>query len=103
MEVVRWEDAQVKIDKSDIKARKLFEYDASEFIVIKLSGFSELKKHKTPVDALFFVIQGEGEFYVGSESLTASQGTVVYSPKNIEHGFKNISEKELQVLVVKLK
>jgi len=35
--------------------------------------------------------------------LFASQGTVIFSPKNIEHGFKNSSEKELQVLVMKLK
>ncbi|HQC39923.1 MAG TPA: cupin domain-containing protein [Petrotogaceae bacterium] len=103
MQVIRWEDAQVRIDKDDIKARKFFEYEGSEFIVIKLNGFSELKKHKTPVDALFFVIQGKGEFFVGEENLTASQGTVIFSPKNIEHGFKNSSEKELQVLVMKLK
>jgi len=35
--------------------------------------------------------------------LFASQGTVIFSQKNIEHGFKNSSEKELQVLVMKLK
>lgn len=41
-------------------------------------------------DETFYVIEGKLEFMVGDRTVPATAGSVLYGPRDILHGFKNV-------------
>ena len=50
-------------------------------------------------DKFYFVIEGEGEFTVGSETGIAGQGVIVWAPAGAPHGVVNHGSARLVLLV----
>jgi len=78
-------------------------YNSSELIVtvITLQPGEQLKRHITPVDVAFFVLEGTGVIEIGEEKAAISAGTLVESPKDILHCWYNESDQRLQFMVIK--
>jgi quercetin dioxygenase-like cupin family protein len=53
--------------------------------------------HPDHVDS-FYVLAGEAEFLVGSETFTAGPGSYVAAPIGVVHGFRVVGEDELRML-----
>ncbi len=51
-------------------------------------------------DKLYYVVEGSGEFEVGDEKKTLSQGDLIYVAEDIPHGVVNNSNERLVVLIV---
>ena len=51
-------------------------------------------------DKLYYVVEGSGEFSVGSEKRTISAGELLYVPEDVEHGVVNTSAGRLSVMIV---
>jgi mannose-6-phosphate isomerase-like protein (cupin superfamily) len=62
----------------------------------------ELKRHVTPVDVAFFVLEGRGEVEIGKEREMVGKDTMVESPAGIPHLWRNPSDGPLRLLVMKL-
>jgi len=59
------------------------------------------KVHAHPgADKLYHVIEGRGEFQVGSEVQELGEGELLYVPEDIEHGVVNHGPDRLVVLIV---
>jgi len=78
-------------------------YNAPELIVtvITLQSGEHLKRHITPVDVVFFVLEGIGVVEIGDEMEAITAGTLVESPKDVLHCWYNESEQPLRFLVIK--
>ena len=50
-------------------------------------------------DESFFVLEGEIDFQVGDEKITARPGTFIQGPRDIPHSFKNNTQRPARVLV----
>jgi len=50
-------------------------------------------------DECFFVLEGEGEFQIGDEKITARAGTFIQGPRGIAHSFKNNTQLPARILV----
>ena len=50
-------------------------------------------------DESFFVLEGELEFQVGDEKITARPGTFIQGPRGIAHSFKNNTQLPARMLV----
>ena len=50
-------------------------------------------------DESFFVLEGEVDFQVGDEKITARPGTFIQGPRGIAHSFKNNTERPARLLV----
>src|SRR5438552_3731183 len=50
-------------------------------------------------DECFFVLEGEVEFQVGDEKITARPGAFIQGPRDIAHSFKNNTRLPARVLV----
>jgi len=50
-------------------------------------------------DKFYFVVEGTGEFEVGDESRSASEGMVVWAPAGMRHGVRNEGQRRLVLLV----
>lgn len=50
-------------------------------------------------DKIYFVLEGNGDFTVGDETVKGIPGTAVLCPPGVDHGVLNSSEDRLVVLV----
>ncbi|WOF15446.1 cupin domain-containing protein [Methanoplanus sp. FWC-SCC4] len=102
MKITNTLDIPVHKNPHDVDARKIYETKDATAVVITLQPGESLKKHKTPVDVFFYVLEGEGVVEIGNERETAVKDTVIESPANIPHRWFNDSPEPFRVLVVKV-
>lgn len=85
-----------------VDARKIYDTPHAMAVVITLQPEESLKKHITPVDVLFYVLEGTGVVEIGSEKSTVTKDMLVESPAMIPHRWTNTSDSIFRVLVVKV-
>ncbi|MBN2725397.1 MAG: cupin domain-containing protein [Deltaproteobacteria bacterium] len=85
----------------NVDARNLYDTPDAMITIITLKPGQSLKRHITPVNVAFYVIEGSGEVEIGEERLKVDRDTLVESPANIVHCWYNTSEKPLKFMVVK--
>jgi mannose-6-phosphate isomerase-like protein (cupin superfamily) len=61
-----------------------------------------LKRHTTPVDVFFYILEGKGIVQVGEEAQEVDKDTGSNSPKGIPHLLTNTGNNVFRFLVVKL-
>ncbi len=84
-----------------VKAKKLYSHPNAIIIQLFLKPGESLRKHLTPVDVAFYVLEGKGVVLVGDERKEVEKGTLIESPANIVHCWYNESDALLRVLVIK--
>ncbi len=102
MEIVNAKAAPLTENPHRVKARKLYDTENAQVVHITLEPGESLKKHITPVDVLFYVVEGTGVVEIGDEKEQVGQDTLVPSPAKIPHCWHNESSEVLRFLVVKL-
>jgi mannose-6-phosphate isomerase-like protein (cupin superfamily) len=102
MNITKVADAPVHQNPHGIDARKLYDYEHAQVVALTLQPGEQLKKHITPVDAIFFVLEGTGIVEVGDEKEEVGANTLIDSPAKIPHCWYNESDAVLRVLVVKV-
>jgi quercetin dioxygenase-like cupin family protein len=85
-----------------VDARKVYETPHALAVVITLQPGEFLKRHSTPVDVFFYVLEGEGVIEIGDERRTVGKDMLVESPARIPHRWMNESRAVFRVLVVKV-
>ena len=63
-----------------VDARKIYESPHAMAVVITLKPGEALKKHITPVDVFFYVLEGSGIVEIGDEKQTVGKDMLVESP-----------------------
>ena len=74
-----------------VDARNLYEKEEAMITVITLEAGQSLKRHITPVDVAFYVLEGTGVVEVGEEKKEIAEDTLIESPKDIIHCWYNES------------
>jgi quercetin dioxygenase-like cupin family protein len=85
-----------------VDARKVYDTENAIAVVITLQPGEFLKKHITPVDVFFYVLEGTGIVEIGDEKEVCSKDTLIESPARIPHRWINESNDIFRVLVVKV-
>ena len=85
-----------------VDARKIYESPHAMAVVITLKPGEALKKHITPVDVFFYVLEGTGVVEIGDEKQTVGKDMLVESPARVPHRWTNESTVVFRVLVVKV-
>jgi quercetin dioxygenase-like cupin family protein len=85
-----------------VDARKIYESPHAMAVVITLQPGEALKKHITPVDVFFYVLDGTGVIEIGEEKQTMGRDMLVESPARIPHKWTNESKAVFRVLVIKV-
>ncbi|NNK00096.1 MAG: cupin domain-containing protein [Desulfatitalea sp.] len=80
----------------------LYNTENAQAVHITLEPGEALKKHKTPVDVFFYVLEGKGVVEIGGEKQEVGQDTLINSPAKIPHCWYNESDAVLRFLVVKV-
>lgn len=85
-----------------VDARKIYDSPHAMTVVITLQPGESLKKHITPVDVFFYVLEGTGIVEIGDEKAEVTKDKLVESPARIPHRWINQSTEVFRVLVVKV-
>ncbi len=70
--------------------------------VLTLEAKQSLKKHSSPVNVIFYILEGEGIFESNDEKITVVKDTAIESFAGDLHCFYNESNSVLKILVIKL-
>ena len=85
-----------------VDARKIYYSPHAIAVVITLQPGESLKKHMTPVDVFFYVLEGTGIVEIGDERASCMKDMLIESPARIPHRWINESKAVFRVLVVKV-
>lgn len=85
-----------------VDAKKIYADDNAQVIHMALQSGQSLKKHTTPVDVFFYILEGKGVVEIGDETQEVEKDTLIESPKEIPHLLRNTGEGVFRFLVVKL-
>jgi mannose-6-phosphate isomerase-like protein (cupin superfamily) len=101
MQITKASDANKIKNPHGVNANKLYDTEHAQAIHLTIAPGEALKKHITPVDVFFYVLEGTGVVEVGTEKQTVSTDTLIESPARIPHCWYNESNAPLRILVVK--
>ena len=101
MKVVQVKDVQNKPNPHGVDARSISDTENAQVVHITLQPGEALKKHITPVDVVFYVLQGQGVVEIGEEKAEVGADTLIESPAKIPHRWINESQETLRILVIK--
>lgn len=102
MNIVNVADVPVGLNPHHVDARKIYDTEHATAVVITLQPGEALKKHITPVDVFFYVLEGTGVIEIGEERETVGPDHLIESPAKIPHRWSNESGDTFRVLVVKV-
>ena len=101
MKITKYQDQPVKETPHKIDVKEMYNKESAQAMLMALKPGESLKPHKTPVDVVFFVLEGSPTIHIGEESVVCDADTLIESPAHIVHYISNSSEKIARILVVK--
>ena len=84
-----------------VDLRQLYNDPSAQIMHITLKPGESLKPHKTPVDVVFYILEGTPVVNIGEESKIIEKDTLVESPADSVHFISNESPDIIRVLVIK--
>jgi quercetin dioxygenase-like cupin family protein len=85
-----------------VEAKQIYDTENATVIHMSLQPGQSLKKHTTPVDVFFYILDGKGTVEIGDEKQEVQKDELIESPKGIPHLLRNSGEGIFRFLVVKL-
>ena len=101
MIIKKLNETEIMENAHNVDARNLYKKPEAMVTVITLKPGQNLKRHITPVDVAFYVIEGEGTVEVGEEKEKVGKDSLVESPKGIVHCWYNDGDTPLKFMVIK--
>lgn len=102
MKTIKYTELETSENPHGIDAKKLYDSEHALVMHLFLKPGEQLKKHITPVDVIFYVLEGTGIVEIGDEKLEVTKDTLIDSPAKIPHCWYNKSNEILRVLVTKV-
>jgi quercetin dioxygenase-like cupin family protein len=101
MKIVNALEAPEAPNPHGVSARGLHSTEHVQVSMVTLQPGEALRRHVTPVDAFFYVLEGEGMVEIGEERERVSTDMLIHSPARIPHRLINDGDAVFRFLVVK--
>jgi len=95
------ENGETVYDQDGGKGVRLYEADGNEYVHLSIRPGGEIPEHSLPLAVSFYVLKGTGVCTVSDNSFSAAEGDMLECPPDEPRGWKNTSDKPLEVLVIK--
>ena len=102
MKTVKWQDLSPIDNPHKVDIRRLYDTEHIQVIHVILQPGEKLLPHITPVDAILYVLEGEGVVEIGEKKKTVGPDTLIEIPARIPHCWYNESDRPLRFLVIKV-
>ncbi|HEY3363427.1 MAG TPA: cupin domain-containing protein [Methanosarcina sp.] len=101
MKVTEMKSSPEKPNPHNVSVRMLYDTEYAQVVHIELKPGEALKKHITPTDVFFYVLEGKGIVEIGDEQQEVSRDMLIESPASLPHRLLNPENGIFRVLVVK--
>ena len=101
MKTINYKEIETSKNSLGVEAKKIHDNENVQVVHMLLRPGESLKKHTTPVDVFFYILEGIGIVEIGDEKQKISKDMLIESPKNIPHCLYNEGNEIFRVLVVK--
>ncbi len=103
MKIVKLENVNSSDTVHKVLVRKLLAFKHASIVHIELKPGESLKKHITPVDACFYVLEGNGSVEIGDEIKEVKKDDLIADWDQYVHTLHNAekSEATFKFLVIK--
>ena len=85
-----------------VESKSLYNTEHATLTHLALRPGEQLKRHITPTDVFFYVLEGRGFVEVGDETKEVGPDTLIESPNGIPHCWYNRGNSILRFLVCKV-
>jgi quercetin dioxygenase-like cupin family protein len=102
MKITRIEETATFKNVHLVEAKQIYDNENATVIHMSLQPGQSLKKHTTPVNVFFYILEGKGTVEIGEEKQEVQKDTLIESPKGIPHLLRNSGDSVFKFLVVKL-
>jgi len=102
MKIIKITDVESSPNPHGVDARKIYDNENAIAVHMTIKPGESLKKHVTPVDVFFYVLEGNGIVEIGNEKKDVTKDMLIESPAKIPHCWYNESENDLGILIVKV-
>jgi len=102
MNIIEVQKVEMVPNPHGVDVRKLYVNEKIQVNHITLKPGEQLKKHTTPVDVLFYVLQGTGVVEIGDERKEVEKDSLIESSAKISHCWYNKGTETLRVLLLRL-
>ncbi|MFN8258060.1 MAG: cupin domain-containing protein [Bacteroidales bacterium] len=96
-----YKSEEIRENPHKVDVRQMYNNASAQVMHVTLRPGESLKPHKTPVDVVFYVLEGTPLIQVGNESKEFEKDTLIESPAEIVHCISNLSKNDTRVLVIK--
>lgn len=101
MKITKVTETNIQDTPHKVDTRLLYDNETAQAVNITLQAGESLKRHITPVDVFFYILEGTPTVHIGDEEETVETDSLVESPKDIVHHISNQSTQVARILVVK--
>jgi len=101
MKIVEVKYAPEKPNPNNVSVRVLYDTEHAHAAHIELKPGESIKKHITPTNVFFYILDGKGVVEIGDEQQEVSKDMLIDSPANIPHRLLNPGDEVFRLLVVK--
>lgn len=101
VEITKVSEVVSKENPHGVDARPVYVHDNAQVVILTLKPGDSLRRHITPVDVFFNVLEGKGTVEVGDEKKEVEKDSIIRSPARIVQCWYNTSDKPLRILVAK--
>ncbi|MEA3430615.1 MAG: cupin domain-containing protein [Nanoarchaeota archaeon] len=102
MKITKIETVNSSPNHHNIDARNIYNTKHASVTHLTLQAGESLKRHITPVDVFFYVLEGTGIVEIGDAQQEVHKDTIIESPAKIPHCLYNKSNSVFRVLVAKV-
>lgn len=102
MESRTYKNLESLMQKDGINAHRIYDKEEGQIIHLELAAGAGLKAHITPVNVVFYILEGIADITIGEERKSFTADNLIESPKDIPHAVYNNGEDTLRLLVMKL-
>ena len=102
MEIKKIFEMESFVNGHGVEARKFYQDEHMMMVHLNLNPGDTIAKHAAPLDVRFLVLEGKGIVEIGDESKEVEANTLIESPANCGHGWRNESDSVLRIVVIKM-
>jgi quercetin dioxygenase-like cupin family protein len=101
MEIIRISDRPLVETPLGLQARAIVDLPDVNVMNLILEPGEKVPSHSTPVNALFYVIEGNGWATIGEEKAPVTTGEIIVSPPHVPHGLEAAAGTRMNVLIIR--
>ncbi|NLI74025.1 MAG: cupin domain-containing protein [Euryarchaeota archaeon] len=102
MIITRVDESPTRPNPHGVESKTIYDHSHGQITHLTIQPGQRLKRHITPVDVAFYIIEGECDVEIGEDVQRVGRDTLIESPAEIPHALVNPGTLPLRVLVMKL-